>query len=212
MANQNAAHKQLTGEMAGKTIVGLPLLAVSKKPMNKRILYATTNPSKIAHMRNLLASLPVEILNLVDVGIKTQAPEDGDTPAENARQKVEFAFPKCEIPTVAVDSGLYIESFPKEKQPGLYVRRIFGKDYSASDDEMLSYYQQELNKVGGQSKGTWVTAIAFRINVSQIYCETFVSDTFFTSKISDLPRKLYPSKMRVERPKKEQLSDEAKKT
>ena len=31
MANQNAAHKQLTGEMAGKSIVGLPLLAVSKK-------------------------------------------------------------------------------------------------------------------------------------------------------------------------------------
>ncbi len=154
--------------------------------MNKRILYATTNPSKIAHMRNLLASLPVEILNLVDVGIKTQALESGDTPAENARLKVEFAFPKCEIPTVAVDSGLYIESFPKEKQPGLFVRRIFGKDYAASDDEMLSYYQQELNKVGGQSKGTWVTAIAFRINASQIYCETFVSDTFLTSKRSPL--------------------------
>jgi len=82
--------------------------------MNKRILYATTNPSKTAHMRNLLASLPVEILNLVDVGIKTQAPEDGDTPAQNARQKVEFAFPKCGIPTVAVDSGLYIESFQKK--------------------------------------------------------------------------------------------------
>jgi len=152
--------------------------------MKKRILYATTNPSKIAHMRNLLASLPVEILNLADAGIRTQATEDGGSPAENARQKVEFAFPKCEIPTLAVDSGLYIESFPKEKQPGLYVRRIFGKDSAASDEEMLSYYQQELNKVGGQSKGTWVTAIAFRITISKIYCETFVSDTFFTSKIS----------------------------
>ena len=152
--------------------------------MNKRILYATTNPSKLAHMRNLLASLPVEILSLVDAGIKTQVPENGDTPAENALQKVEFAFPKCEIPTVAVDSGLYIESFPKDKQPGLFVRRIFGKDYAASDDEMLNYYQQELNKVGGQSKGTWVTAIAYRISVSQIYSETFVSDTFLTSKIS----------------------------
>src|SRR5687768_15732056 len=103
--------------------------------MNKRILYATTNPSKIAHMRNLLAFLSVEILTLADVEIKTQAPENGDTPAENARQKVEFAFPKCGIPTMAVDSGLYIESFPKEKQPGLYVRRIFGKVYAASDEE-----------------------------------------------------------------------------
>lgn len=154
--------------------------------MNKRILYATTNPSKMAHMQNLLASLPVEILSLVNVGIKTQPPENGGTPAENARRKVEFSFPKCRIPTIAVDNGLYIESFPKEKQPGLFVRRIFGKDYAASDDEMLNYYQKELNKVGGQSKGTWVTAIAFRIDDSQIYCETFVSETFFTSKISSV--------------------------
>lgn len=152
--------------------------------MNKRILYATTNPTKLAHMRNLLTSLPVEILNLVDVGIKTQASESGDTPSKNARQKVDFAFPKCEIPTMAVDSGLYIESFPSEKQPGLYVRRIFEKDSAASDEEMLNYYRQELNKIGGQSKGTWVTAIAFRIDVSQIYCETFVSETVFTSKVS----------------------------
>ncbi len=136
-------------------------------------------------MRDLLVvPFPVEILNLVDVGIKTQAPENGDTPAENARQKVEFAFSKCGIPTLAVDSGLYIEAFPKEKQPGLFVRRIYGKDYAASDNEMLNYYQQELNKVGGQSKGTWVTAIAFRIDISQIYCETFTSETFFTSKVS----------------------------
>jgi XTP/dITP diphosphohydrolase len=152
--------------------------------MNKRILYATTNPSKAARMRDLLVSFPVEILNLVDIGIKTQAPENGDTPAENARQKVEFAFSKCEIPTLAVDYGLYIEAFPKEKQPGLFVRRIYGKDYAASDDELLNYYQQELNNIGGQSKGTWVTAIAFRIDISQIYCEIFTSETFFTSKVS----------------------------
>ena len=137
-------------------------------------------------MRNLLASLQIEILSLIDAGIKTQVPENGDTPAENALQKVEFAFPKCEIPTVAVDSGLYVESFPKEKQPGLFVRRIFGKDSAASDEEMLNYYQHELNKVGGQSKGTWVTAIAFRISASQVYSETFISDTFFTSKISSV--------------------------
>jgi XTP/dITP diphosphohydrolase len=152
--------------------------------MDKRILYATTNPSKIAHMRNLLTPFPVEIVNLVEVGINTQVPENGDTPAENACQKVEFVFSKCGIPTLAVDNGLYIDSFPKEKQPGLFVRRIYGKDCSVSDDEMLNYYQQELNKVGGQSKGTWVTAIAFRIDVSQLYCETFTSETFFTSKVS----------------------------
>jgi len=152
--------------------------------VNKRILYATTNPSKVARMRDLLAAFPVEILNLVDVGINTQASENGETPAENARQKVEFSFSKCGIPTLAVDYGLYIEAFPKEKQPGLLVRRIFGQDCAASDDELLNYYQHELINVGGKSKGTWVTAIAFRTDISHIYGETISSETFFTSKVS----------------------------
>lgn len=128
--------------------------------------------------------LSLDILNLDDVGIKTQVPENGETPAENARQKVDFAFQKCGIPTFAVDSGLYIELFPKDKQPGLFVRRIYGKNQAVSDDEMLRYYQQELDKVGGQSRGTWLTAIAFRIDGSHIHCETFTSETFFTSKAS----------------------------
>jgi XTP/dITP diphosphohydrolase len=159
--------------------------------MNKRILYATTNPAKITHMRNLLISFPVDILSLADAGITTQIPEIGDTPAENARQKVEFAYSKCGIPTMAVDNGLYIESFPKDKQPGLFVRRIYGKEGSfkggtVSDEEMLKYYQNELKAVGGQSKGTWVTAVAFRIDILQIYAETFISETLFTAKKSPL--------------------------
>jgi XTP/dITP diphosphohydrolase len=150
----------------------------------KRILYATTNPAKATRMRDLLAAFPVEILNMVDVGITSQAPEDGETPADNARQKVEFAFSKCGIPTLAVDHGLYIEAFSKEKQPGMFVRRIYGVDFAASDVELLNYYQRELNNVGGKSKGTWVTAIAFQTAVSHIYSETFSSETFFTSKAS----------------------------
>jgi inosine/xanthosine triphosphate pyrophosphatase family protein len=143
-------------------------------------------------MRNLLMPFSLELLNLADIGITTQIPENSETPVENARQKVEFAFPKSCIPTFAVDSGLYIESFSREKQPGLFVRRIYGKDLAVSDDEMLKYYQQELDKVGGQSKGTWVTSIAFRIDVSQIFCETFTSETFFTSKVSRVVMKGEP--------------------
>jgi XTP/dITP diphosphohydrolase len=152
--------------------------------MNKRILYATTNPAKIAHMRNLLVSFPVEILSLKDAGIEIQIPETGKTPEENARQKVEFAFSKCGIPTMAVDHGLYIDAFPREKQPGLYVRRIHGIDDAVSDEEVLEYYQKELIAVGGQSKGTWVTAVAFRINGLQLHYETFTSETLLTSKKS----------------------------
>jgi XTP/dITP diphosphohydrolase len=123
-------------------------------------------------------------LNLADFGIRIQVPENGDTPADNARQKVEFAFSKCGIPTLGVDSGLYIDAFPREQQPGLYVRRVHGKDRAVSDAEMLNYYQAELDQVGGQSRGKWVTAIALKVDLAQIYSETFTSQTLFTSKAS----------------------------
>ena len=154
--------------------------------MNKRILYATTNPAKITHMRNLLVSFPVEILGLQDAGMETGIPESGETPAENAVLKVEFAFSKCGIPTMAVDNGLYIEAFPTEKQPGLFVRRIHKNNSHVSDEEMLDYYQKELETHGGQSKATWVTAVAFRIDVLQMYRETFTSETLLTSTKSPL--------------------------
>jgi XTP/dITP diphosphohydrolase len=105
--------------------------------MKKRILYATGNPSKVNRMRDLLASFPVEVLDLGDVGIAAQAIEDGGTPAENALQKVEAAFPKCGFPTLAVDYGLDIRAFPEDKQPGMFVRRIHGKDGTATDEELL---------------------------------------------------------------------------
>jgi XTP/dITP diphosphohydrolase len=152
--------------------------------MKKRILYATGNPSKVNRMRDLLASFPVEILDLGAVGITTQVPEDGGTPAENACQKAESAFLQCGLPTLAVDYGLYIKTFPTEKQPGLFVRRIHGKDGAVSDIELLHYYQQELDKVGGTSPGTWETGIAFRTDKAHIFCETLTSETFFISRAS----------------------------
>jgi len=152
--------------------------------MKRRLLYATLNPAKAKHMRDLLASLPLEIVSLTDLRIDYQIPETGETPAENACQKADFAFTQCGMPAFAVDSGLYIADFPVEKQPGLFVRRIYDQDRAATDEEMLRYYRQELDKIGGRSKAAWVTAIALRTTVSELYCETFTSETVLTSAAS----------------------------
>ena len=45
--------------------------------------------------------------------------------------------------------------FPEEKQPGVLVRRIYGIDRDATDEEVLDYYARELDKVGGESSGIW---------------------------------------------------------
>ena len=53
----------------------------------KRILYATTNPSKVVRMEEILIPFSLEILNLIDSGQTAQIQEDGRTPEANAIKK-----------------------------------------------------------------------------------------------------------------------------
>ena len=152
----------------------------------KRILYATTNPTKVARLRELVSHLPLDILSLDDVNRHAQVTEDGRTPAENAHKKVEFHYRDGGMLTVAIDSGLHIDRFPEDEQPGLFVRRVCGKGDRATDEEMLRYYQRELDKIGGRSRGTWTTAIALKVSAGRTFCETFTSDTMFSSRASDV--------------------------
>jgi len=152
----------------------------------KRILYATTNPTKVARLRELVSHLPLQVLTLDDVNRDSQVTEDGHTPAENARKKVEVHYGEGGMPTVAIDSGLHIDRFPKERQPGLFVRRIRGTGDRATDEEMVRYYQQELDNVGGKSQGTWTTAIALKVSAGHTFSETFTSETLFSSRACDV--------------------------
>lgn len=152
----------------------------------KRILYATTNPTKVARLRELVSHLPLQVLTLDDVNRDSQVTEDGHTPAENARKKVEVHYGEGGMPTVAIDSGLHIDRFPKERQPGLFVRRIRGTGDRATDEEMVRTYQQELDNVGGKSQGTWTTAIALKVSAGHTFSETFTSETLFSSRACDV--------------------------
>lgn len=154
--------------------------------MTKQLLYSTTNPSKAADMRELLKSLPLKLLSLQDVAQYRQITEDGNTLAENAQKKAQFFFAEVGLPTLAVDTGLSIHRFPTTRQPGLFVRRICGTGIVISDNEMLDYYQDELKKVGGQSKGIWTTAVALVVEGGRIFCDTFSSETLFIAEASDI--------------------------
>jgi len=155
-------------------------------PARKYILYATTNPSKLARMQEILKGLPIGILSLEDFKGAEQIQEDGSTPEANALKKARYHFDRQGLPTLAVDSGLTISRFPPHKQPGMFVRRIYGADHGVSDDEMLGYYTRALGDVGGQSKGIWITAIALMLSSSKVYSTTITSETIFVAKMSPI--------------------------
>ncbi len=123
-----------------------------------KLLYATNNNSKVYNMRRRLENIPIEIITPKELGIKVNVIEDGKTAVENAIKKAQAYYEETKIPTIAGDSGLFIDGLPNDKQPGLFVRRVNGK--VLSDDEMIEYYTKLIESIGGKSTGYYVTRLA----------------------------------------------------
>jgi len=150
----------------------------------KRILLGTTNPAKINIVRAALETLPILVLTLRDLNINLFVKEDGQSTEENAQMKARAYFAASHVPTLAIDGGLYVEKFSLDKQPETLVRRIYGENRDATDEEVLEYYQKELCAVGGESAATWRGAMALMLAP-----EKMVSDTFFFKAILTSRRK-----------------------
>ncbi len=83
---------------------------------------ATSNPGKAREIRALLKGLPVKILTLTDLGVRTPSPEKGRTFEENAREKSIYYSQKTRFLTLAEDSGLAIEKL--DGAPGVLSARF----------------------------------------------------------------------------------------
>ena len=151
----------------------------------KKILYATGNKYKIESMKKRLEGMDIEIISPKDIGIDIKINEDGKTVIENAKIKAQAYYKIAQIPTIAGDTALYIKEF--EKQPGLYVHRINGKELTM--EETQNYYVEALKKVGGESEAYYYTGLVI-IKDGKEYTKAIKEDTFiFTSKVSDKPSK-----------------------
>lgn len=75
-----------------------------------KILYGTTNPSKLEYMKRMLYGLDIELIGLKDINLITQnIDESGNNPLENARIKAIAYYKAAKTPVFSCDSGLYIE-------------------------------------------------------------------------------------------------------
>lgn len=151
-----------------------------------KLLVGTGNKTRLEYVKGILEELNIQIFGLNDLNISYRAKENGNTAIENSLNKALTYNKISKIPTLAIDAGLYIDNFPKEKQPGLYVRRIGLNKSEVSDEEMLHYYIKELKKYGGESKGYWEIGITLVNNENEIYKTTFQRATNFISTKSNI--------------------------
>jgi inosine/xanthosine triphosphate pyrophosphatase family protein len=118
------------------------------------LIVGTKNNAKIAQIRGALKSLNIDVKGLPEIDFPT-VKEDGLTALENARSKAIFYSASIGLPVLSTDNALYFNDLASDKQPGLNVRRIKGRDYRASDEELLAYYSSLIKELGDKVNGYW---------------------------------------------------------
>ena len=119
-----------------------------------KVLFATTNPAKVKRYREELKNRNIELLTIKDLDFDLKVEENGKDALENAYIKAKAYYDKTHITTIATDNNLFIEELSKEKQPGVYVRRVNGK--RLTDEEMIEYYTKLVQENGGKLTARWV--------------------------------------------------------
>lgn len=96
------------------------------------ILFATNNLHKLKEVQDILPNL--KVVSLKDMNIKVDPDENGTTYEENALIKAREIAKYTDLPVLADDSGLEIESMPNEL--GLHTAR-FHKELTQEEKNKL---------------------------------------------------------------------------
>lgn len=146
-----------------------------------KLVIATRNPGKKERYGKVLSGVVEEVLSLDDLGVKEKPEENGETAEENAKIKAVFYTEKTGLPVFAEDESLFVDFLPPEKQPGVYIRRVNGKE-EVDDEQLLDHWERIISQVPKEKRtGRWHTAYCFATPEGKIaltavdYCRIFFS-------------------------------------
>ena len=121
-----------------------------------KIVVATNNSGKLREIKEILKDY--EIISLRDLNLNIKIMEDGKTFKENALKKAKEVFRRTNIPSIADDSGLCIDSL--NGFPGINTARFLGE--SASDNDRNNYILEKMkDKKESERTAKVVCSIAY---------------------------------------------------
>lgn len=153
-----------------------------------KLFYATKNKSKIYNMQVRLKNSEILLITPYDLNIDLDVEEDGINETENALKKARAYYEITKLPTIAGDTSLYISGLTNDKQPGLKVRRINGS--YMNDDEMLDYYVNLLESLGGKSEAYYTTALALKTDAGEYTIKINEDKRILTIDRGPIPNKI----------------------
>ena len=143
-----------------------------------QLLFATGNEYKFNLMKERLKEFEnIELVSPNMLGVNIDVVEDGTTAEENSIKKARAYYELTKMPTIADDSGLYIDKFKPYEQPGLFVKRVNGKE-GLSDEEVLKYYTDMLKKYEGRSLAHYYSGVCIIDEKGEVYSDTVEEDEF----------------------------------
>ena len=158
--------------------------------MAEKVLIATGNLGKFNIYKAVFDELGIECTNIKEIGYDIEVEETGSNEVENAVLKAMAYHKATGMSVLANDSGLVIDKFSAEDQPGVLVRRYHGKELT--DEEMIAVYIEKLNEVGGSSTGHYNVALALVDENGNLFTREFKPKRFFVNKPSSVVKKGVP--------------------
>ena len=155
-----------------------------------KVLFATSNPAKVRNYKEELSKKGIELLTLKDIDISIPVEESGKNAIENAYIKAKAYYDELGMPTIGMDNNLFIEGLPDELQPGVFVRRIGGKELN--DDEMIEYYTKLVKEYGGKLKARWVYGMVLITNNETYEFNWSYNDFYLVSEVNKKRNPGYP--------------------
>ena len=148
--------------------------------MNK-ILLATNNRHKVTEIKDILRQIDCSILTLSDLNLCIEIDEDKDTLEGNAVKKAREVFDLANIPSLADDTGLFVDSLNGE--PGVYSSRYAGEKATYADN--CKKLIEEMKDVPEEKRGAYFKTVVcyYKTNNSPIIFEGIC-----TGKISTVYR------------------------
>lgn len=162
----------------------------SEENFMSKILIATTNLGKFNIYKAVFDELGLECTNLKELGVVADVEENGKDEIENAVIKAKAYHQLTGLAVMANDSGLVIDKFKPEDQPGVLVRRYQGRELS--DQEMIDIYIEKLNEVGGSSTGHYNVGLALIDEQGNLFTREFKPKRYFVNKPSSVVKKGVP--------------------
>lgn len=155
-----------------------------------KVLFATTNPSKLKRYKEELKNRGIELISINDLDFKLELNENGKNAIENAKIKAKAYYDATNLPTIGMDDNLFIEELSEDKQPGTHVRRVNGKELT--DDEMITHYTNLVKEYGGKLTAKWVYGMVIYSDKGINQYSWSKDDFYFVDKICEKRNPRYP--------------------